>query len=144
MTVAERDKQRRQLIKKPLDELSIGQVLYIDLRWLNNSVYQLKEMVLTNKYERRWLFPAAVQDLSRNRCVATVRSTLMKNQQWKIDRRVLEMWAYTTEAAIPQPYTVLDKTFVDAHPYVRDLRLPADWDQLSDAEAANLMDAFTT
>lgn len=53
-----------------------------------------------NKYERRWLFPAAVADLSRNRCVATVRSTLMDNQ-WKIDRRVLEMWTFTTEAAIP-------------------------------------------
>ena len=143
MTVAERDKQRKQLVKKPLDELSIGQILYIDLRWPNHSAYQLKEMVLTNKYERRWLFPATVTDLSRNRCVATVRSTLMSNQ-WKIDRRVLEMWTYTTEAAIPQPYTVLDKTFVDAHPYVRDLRLPADWDQLSDADAAALMDPYTT
>ena len=143
ITVAQRDKKRTQLNKKPLVELSIDQTIYVDLRWLSHSVYQLKQMRLVNKYERRWLFPATVTELSRNKCVATIESTLMESQ-WKIDRRTLEMWTYATEAEIPQPYTVLDKTFVDTHTYVRDLALPDNWDNLSDEQAAALMDPYSS
>ena len=142
LTVAERDKRRKQLNKKPLDELSIGQILYVDLRWRNHSIYQLKSMVLANKYERRWLFPVEVVELSRNKCVATVESDML-DSRWKIDRRTIEMWTYAMEAQIPQPYTVLDKAFIDSHTYVRDLTLPADWNDLTDAQAAERMDPYT-
>ena len=136
-----RDKRRKDLNKKPLDELSIGQTLYVDLRWRNHSIYQLKDMQLTNKYQRRWLFPARVVGLSRNKCVATIESDLLNNR-WKVDRRTIEMWTYAMEAEIPQPNTVLDKPFVDSHTYVRDLTLPVDWDDLTDAQAAERMDAY--
>ena len=123
--------------------VKIGANIYLDLRWLSHTLYQFKRLKLVDKYSRRWLFPAVVTAISRNKRKATIKSVLLDGE-WEIDARELEMYSFQSEADIPQPYTVIDDEFMTRNAYLRRLELPQGWDSLPSDQAAKLMDPFTT
>ena len=141
-TTQVRDAKIKKLRTTPVP-VKVNDKLYVDLRWLSHTLYQFKQLKLEDKYSRRWLFPATVTSVSRNRYKAKIASALMDGE-YEISTRELQMWCYSSEADIPQPYTVLDDTFMRTHAYIRTLSLPENWDSLTDDQAAKLMDNYTT
>ena len=121
--------------------VKVGDQLYIDLRWLSHTLYQFRKLKLEDKYSRRWLFPATVTSISRNKRKATVTSAIMDGQ-YEIDARELQMWTYAADADIPQPHTIMDDTFMRRNAYIRRLELPQGWDSLTSDQAAKLLDPF--
>ncbi len=83
------------------------------MRWLSHTLYQFRKLKLEDKYSRRWLFPASVTSISRNRRKAIVTSAVMDGQ-WEIDARELQMWTYAAEADVPQPHAIMDDTHIHA------------------------------
>ena len=51
---------------------------------------------------------------------------------------------YASEADIPQPHTVLDDEFMRRNAYIRTLELPQGWDDLTEDQAAKLLDPYET
>jgi hypothetical protein len=140
-TTKERDAKIKQLRRTPIP-LAKGATIYVDLRLLSHTLYQFKKLKLDDKYSRRWMFPATVTAISRNKCEAEITSTVM-DETWNIDTRELQMYCYTSEADIPQPHTVMDEEFMRRNSYIRHLQLPQNWDSLTTQQAARLMDDFS-
>ena len=141
VTTQVRDRRIKNMRTMPVP-VKVGDQLYIDMRWLSHTLYQFRKLKLEDKYSRRWLFPALVTAISRNRRKATVTSAVMDGQ-WEIDTRELQMYTYAADADIPQPHTIMDDSFMQRNAYIRQLELPQGWDSLTPDQAAKLLDPFT-
>ena len=58
-TTQVRNARIKEFRVKPVP-VKIGATIYVDLRWISHTLYQFKQLKLTDKYSRRWLFPAVV------------------------------------------------------------------------------------
>ena len=141
-TTQARNARIKELRATPVP-VKIGATIYIDFRWISHTLYQFKQLKLVDKYSRRWLFPAVVTAISRNKRKAMITSVLLDGEA-DIDARELKMYSFQSEADIPQPFTVIDDEFMQRNAYLRHLVLPQGWDNLSDDDAAKFMDPYTT
>ena len=137
-----RNAKIKELRKTPVP-VQLRSTIYVDLRLLSHTLYQFRKLKLEDKYSRRWMFPAQVTGISRNKCKAIITSTLLDGK-WTIDTREFQMYCYASEADIPQPHTVLDDEFMRRNAYIRTLELPQGWDDLTEDQAAKLLDPYET
>ena len=136
-----RDANIKELRRTPIP-LRVGATIYVDLRLMSHTLYQFKTLKLDDKYARRWMFPATVKAISRNRRKATITSAVM-DETIEIDTRELQMYCFTSEADIPQPHTVMDEEFMRRNAYIRHMQLPQGWDNLTDNQATHFLDHLT-
>ena len=137
-TTQARDAKIKELRRTPIP-LAVGATIYVDLRLMSHTLYQFRKLKLDDKYSRRWMFPATVRSISRNKRKATITSAVM-DDTIEIDTRELQMYCYTSAADIPQPHTVMDEEFMRRNAYIRHMQLPRGWDNLTDKQVAHFLD----
>ena len=130
-------KKHKQDAIANFEPLKLNQQLLLNVRHLSHTLYQFKQYSLPDKYQRDYLVPAFVQQVSPKNVTVTIP---LLDHQLRISP--YDIYRYTVVTPSSNA-TIVDESLLHQHPCIQTLSLPSNWDQMTDQDASDLLDSYS-
>ena len=128
-------------LNKQGTQLTKGQAVLLDIRFLGHLRYQLRQLQLPNKYSTRYLVHATATVCNKTK---TDLHIPVLNITVDVTRSSLERWVQIDGSPdnCPDPVTIVTPEFLKRHSSIRTAQLPKHYEALSEEEANELLDPY--
>jgi hypothetical protein len=128
-------------LNKQGTQLTKGQSVLLDIRFLGHLRYQLRLLQLPNKYSTRYMVQATATVCNKTKTDLRIPAL---NITVDVTRSSLERWVLLDGSpdSCPDPITIVTPEFLTHHPSVRTAQLPKHYEALSEEEANELLDPY--
>ena len=121
-------------------QLTKGQAVLLDIRFLGHLRYQLRQLELPNKYSTRYLVHATATVCNKTKTDLRIPALDITVD---VTRSSLERWVQISGSPEgPDPVTIVTPEFIKLHPSIRTAQLPKHYEALSEEEANELLDPY--